>query len=151
MPPYKKKAIPKAVRDQVWIHRFGKVFDHKCYIDWCTTSITAQNFECGHNIPESKGGVTAVENLYPVCSGCNKSMSNSYSIDDWNKLGNKLENKSDVLLIDIHSFEHTTDDHTDTDHLLAELNSKMDNLSIKIDKLVATSDKSDKCCCCIIC
>ena len=32
------------------------------------------NFECGHIIPESKGGETTQDNLLPICGLCNKSM-----------------------------------------------------------------------------
>ena len=32
------------------------------------------NFECGHIIPESKGGETNEDNLIPICGLCNKSM-----------------------------------------------------------------------------
>jgi hypothetical protein len=45
------------------------------------------NFHCGHNIPESKGGITVLENLLPICSSCNLSMSNNYTIQEWNALG----------------------------------------------------------------
>ena len=29
---YKKQYIPKALREQCWIHNFGHKFKHKCYI-----------------------------------------------------------------------------------------------------------------------
>ena len=29
---YKKKTIPKAVREQVWIKYCGRRFTHKCYV-----------------------------------------------------------------------------------------------------------------------
>ncbi len=84
---YKKKPIPKALREQVWISSFGKVFEHKCYINWCSNTIDVFSFESGHNIPESKGGLTVLENLKPLCSRCNKSMNDKYTIDEFNKLG----------------------------------------------------------------
>ena len=80
-----KKSIPKALREQVWISYFGKKFQHKCHVKWCTNKITVFDFECGHNIPESKGGETTLANLRPICSRCNKSMNNNYTIDEWNK------------------------------------------------------------------
>lgn len=79
------KSIPKAVREQVWLHYFGKKFSHKCYISWCKNKISVFDFECGHNIPESKGGSTTIQNLRPICSRCNKSMGNRYTIDEWCK------------------------------------------------------------------
>jgi 5-methylcytosine-specific restriction endonuclease McrA len=84
-----KKSIPKALREQVWINFFGKKFQHKCYVNWCKNKITVFDFECGHNIPESKGGSTTLENLRPLCSRCNKSMGNHYSIDEWQEKGGK--------------------------------------------------------------
>lgn len=80
---YKKRNIPKALRQQVWINHFGETFKGKCFIKWCKNTITVFNYECGHNIPESKGGLTTIDNLYPICSSCNKSMSNKYTITEW--------------------------------------------------------------------
>ena len=39
----KKKNIPKAIREQVWIFYFGRVFKHKCYIHWCKNIIDVFN------------------------------------------------------------------------------------------------------------
>lgn len=80
----KKKPIPKALREQVWLKYFGgNTFKAKCPVIWCNNEITPFNYECGHNQPESKGGKTNIENLIPICSKCNKSMSDNYSIDEW--------------------------------------------------------------------
>ena len=80
-------AIPKALREQVWINCFGEKYKNKCFIRWCKNQINVFDFEVGHNIPESKGGLTVLENLKPICSRCNKSMSNNYTIDEWIQLG----------------------------------------------------------------
>jgi hypothetical protein len=61
----------------------------KCSVDWCKNPINAYNFQAGHNIPESKGGKTSVENLVPICDRCNSSMGDRYTIDEWNLLGAK--------------------------------------------------------------
>lgn len=82
-----KAKIPKALREQVWLKYNKRVYDSKCYIGWCNNKINVYDFEVGHNIPESKGGLTIIENLRPICSRCNKSMSDSYSIDEWNRFG----------------------------------------------------------------
>ena len=82
-----KCIIPKALREQVWLKYFGEIYKHKCYIYWCKNKINVFDFQVGHNIPESKGGETVLENLRPICSRCNLSMSNNYTIDEWNKLG----------------------------------------------------------------
>ncbi len=81
--PYTKLKIPKAVREQVWIQNMGKLFEGKCKTTWCNNVITVFDFESGHNIPESKGGPTTLENLIPLCSRCNTSMGNQYTFDEW--------------------------------------------------------------------
>jgi 5-methylcytosine-specific restriction endonuclease McrA len=98
----RKKNIPKALREQVWILTFGKTFENKCKIKWCNNTINVFDFQCGHNIPESKGGKTIVENLIPLCSRCNQSMNNIYTIDEWNLFGetkNQDENYSETCCI----------------------------------------------------
>ena len=82
---YKKKKIPKALREQVWINRMGKHFSGTCSISWCENDINCFNFDCGHNIPESKGGPTNLENLIPICRNCNIGMGNRFTIDEWDK------------------------------------------------------------------
>ena len=78
-----KATIPKALREQVWIQKAGSVFQRKCFVRWCQNTITVFDFHTGHNVPESKGGATRIDNLVPLCSRCNLSMSNNYTIDEW--------------------------------------------------------------------
>ena len=82
-----KIKIPRALREQVWLVNSGKKFERKCLIDWCKNTINVFDFHVGHNIPESKGGTTTIDNLKPICSRCNASMSNNYSIEEWCKMG----------------------------------------------------------------
>ena len=79
----RKVKIPAALRQQVWLQKMGKFFDGKCKTTWCSNAITNFNFECGHNIPESKGGRTTIENLEPICRQCNGSMGNKFTFDEW--------------------------------------------------------------------
>ena len=95
---YKKQKIPKALREQVWLSNFGKVFEHKCFIPWCNNKINVFDYHVGHNIPESQGGQLCLENLKPICSRCNYSMGANYTITEWIKLDkNKKQNKKNFL------------------------------------------------------
>ena len=60
---YKKQTIPKAIREQCWIASFGKVFEHKCYVDWCENLINPFDYHVGHDQPESKGGTLDINNI----------------------------------------------------------------------------------------
>jgi 5-methylcytosine-specific restriction endonuclease McrA len=83
---YRKKTIPKAIREQCWLQNFGKKYEEKCYINWCKNIITVFDFQVGHDIPESKGGTLNLNNLKPICSRCNSSMGNNFTIKEWNRL-----------------------------------------------------------------
>jgi hypothetical protein len=80
----RKATIPKALREQVWLTTMNKTFEGKCPVVWCTNTINAFDFQCGHNVPESKGGKTTLDNLIPLCGRCNVSMGDRYTIDEWN-------------------------------------------------------------------
>ena len=95
-----KKKIPRALREQVWLKYNGKTFETKCYIMWCKNTINVFDHHSGHNIPESKGGSTTIDNLFPICSRCNLSMNDKYTIDEWNKLnGNTSEKPNGCCVI----------------------------------------------------
>ena len=81
-----KEPIPKRIRELVWTTNNGETFTHKCFVSWCDNNINVFNFQVGHDIPESKGGTIDIHNLKPICSNCNLSMSNKYSITEWSKL-----------------------------------------------------------------
>lgn len=82
-----KVKIPAALRERVWLTWCGdRLFKHKCLVSWCENVITPFQFEVGHNIPESKGGATDISNLRPICSKCNKSMGDEYTIDEFSAL-----------------------------------------------------------------
>lgn len=82
----KKKPIPAAIREACWQKRCGRVFEHKCLTPWCPNTITVFDFQAGHDVPESKGGPTTVENLYPICSRCNQSMGDRFTFQEWSVL-----------------------------------------------------------------
>jgi hypothetical protein len=79
-----KKIIPKSVKIAAWNDNFGKQCgEHECYIG-CGNFIYQGNFECGHVIAKSKGGLPHVNNLKPICSQCNKSMQ-TQNLEDYKK------------------------------------------------------------------
>ena len=78
-----KEKIPKAIREQVWIQNLGRVFEHKCHVRWCQNVITVFDFHVGHDKPESRGGTLDLNNLRPICARCNLSMSDNYTIKEW--------------------------------------------------------------------
>lgn len=83
-PAKKRKAkIPAAVQEAIWITKMGRVFEGKCLTPWCPNTITVFDFHAGHDIPESKGGTIAPENLYPLCARCNLSMGDRYTFKEW--------------------------------------------------------------------
>jgi len=88
-----RTAIPKAIREQTWVQYNGNAFLAKCHVAWCENTISPFTFEVGHNIPFSLGGETNISNLRPICSGCNKSMGNKYTIDEFSKLSDKVPRK----------------------------------------------------------
>jgi hypothetical protein len=80
-----RQSIPKALREQVWLKVFGEKYRAKCYVEWCANDMTVFDFEVGHDIPFSCGGTNSLDNLLPICSRCNKSMGDRYSISQWMK------------------------------------------------------------------
>jgi hypothetical protein len=81
-----KKNLPKAIREQVWLNIIGKKYESKCYISWCKNTMDVFNFHVGHDLPKSKGGTLDINNLKPICARCNLSMSDNYTINEWNNL-----------------------------------------------------------------
>ena len=96
----RKHKIPAALREQVWIHKMGRVFEGKCPVTWCQNTITVFDFQSGHNIPESKGGATNLENLVPLCSRCNLSMGDTYTVDEWCKISSETKTVKTVEVVE---------------------------------------------------
>ena len=78
------RSIPKAIREQAWLHKIGEKYKSKCTILWCTNIISVFDFHCGHDIPHSKGGSVDISNLYPICKSCNLGMGDKMTIKEWN-------------------------------------------------------------------
>lgn len=108
MVPYKKKSVPKALREQLWLQKVGKKFEAKCKTTWCRNKINVFDFQAGHDIPECKGGTTEISNLQPICSRCNLSMGSQYTFNEWCKKGKK-ESKWNQFLQSINTLWTSSD------------------------------------------
>ena len=71
----KKRSIPTHIRRLVWNQNCGERNGiARC---WCcdVTSIGgASGWDCGHIIPVARGGSDDIDNLRPICRGCNGAM-----------------------------------------------------------------------------
>lgn len=144
--PNKKRPIPQAVREQVWITKMGKVFEGKCKVPWCNETITVYNFQAGHNIPESKGGKTTIDNLIPICSRCNLSMNDNYTIDEWSK----MYSSESVKKSDLHKPSKPLSSSSQSHNSPITMTITGD----KTEKLIteqqpSTKHEIDSCCCCV--
>lgn len=91
-----KAAIPKALREQVWIAYAGRCFERKCLVPWCQNTMSVFDFHVGHDVPESEGGATELRNLRPICARCNLSMGAQYSIQEWARISQPVGGTSAV-------------------------------------------------------
>ncbi len=97
---YRKINIPAAVRRTVWNTYIGEEIGlTECYVG-CKTKISQMTFECGHVEAESKGGLTIVENLRPICSSCNRSMGTRNMHDFMKTFGFKSDIVENNIIID---------------------------------------------------
>jgi hypothetical protein len=82
---YKKKVIPKQVKILCWNLYIGEDKTNSKCVCCNSTTINITNFHCGHVLAEVNGGETNINNLRPICSGCNLSMG-SMNMDDFIKM-----------------------------------------------------------------
>jgi len=71
---FKKKSIPITLKKLVWNNYIGEEIGKAKCLCCKLTDITQLSFNCGHIIPESKGGELKQNNLKPICQSCNSSM-----------------------------------------------------------------------------
>ncbi len=83
--PSRKKTIPKALKEQVWLQHVGTAFSSKCKTSWCTNIMNVFDYHTSHIVAEALGGPTDIGNLIPLCAKCNLSMG-TMSFDDWSRL-----------------------------------------------------------------
>lgn len=77
----KKSSISKIKKSEVWRKWIG--IKEGLSICQCCKGIEIEkdNFDCGHIIPESKGGTLDISNLRPICCRCNNSMHDTNMIE----------------------------------------------------------------------
>jgi hypothetical protein len=88
----KKKTIPKALRDAVWVNEMGKNYDGKCYA--CQKQVDITTFDCAHILAEANGGETILTNLKITCKPCNLSCGTN-NLDDFKEKFKKENNLDD--------------------------------------------------------
>lgn len=63
----------KKKREQIWdLYKYTTDNCCRCWV--CEVKLQHDNFECGHIIAKSRGGSSQIDNLIPLCGGCNKTM-----------------------------------------------------------------------------
>jgi hypothetical protein len=71
---FSEEKISQSLRQKIWTQYSNNSLEIKCLCCNLNT-INAFTFESGHIIPRANGGKCNINNLIPVCSLCNKSMS----------------------------------------------------------------------------
>ena len=79
----KRKNIPKKVRYDLWIQNCGECLRSTCYV--CKKDITIENFHCGHIKSVKDGGDNNINNLKPICPGCNYGMK-TMNLEEYKKI-----------------------------------------------------------------
>ncbi len=69
-----KRAIPKQLRKDIWNKYVGEDKGTINCLVCNREKISQMGFIVGHVIAESQGGKNTIDNLRPICSGCNLSM-----------------------------------------------------------------------------
>ena len=89
----KKSKIPKKIRELTWNKYIGE--DEGTSLCMCCgiTKISQMNFHCGHCVSEANGGSLELDNMRPICSGCNGSMG-SKNMNDFMK---KFKLKGEII------------------------------------------------------
>ena len=67
----RRKTIPRILHRQIWEKCNPNGFDGICWC--CGEHLEFAKMECGHDIPRARGGTDELENLYPICTSCNRS------------------------------------------------------------------------------
>jgi len=77
--PIPRERVTPDRRIAVWYHAFGECMSGYCR---CGAPIYPDTFESGHVKSHKHGGDISLENLQPICRGCNRDM-RTHNMDDW--------------------------------------------------------------------
>lgn len=96
----RKEKIHANVRTAVWNTYVGREKgEDKCFIG-CGEPITRANFQCGHIQAEARGGKVTIQNLRPICPGCNTSIGTRNMVEFMDEKGFKKHKNWDKNLLD---------------------------------------------------
>ena len=70
----KKNKIPKSIKNNSWDTYIGKTIGEALCLCCNINTIDSKTFTGGHIISDKNGGEINVNNIIPICSGCNLSM-----------------------------------------------------------------------------
>ena len=76
-----KRAIPKKIKQEIWNRYIGAEKGTELCLVCNIEKISQMGFVVGHIIAESLGGTNTIDNLRPICAGCNSSMATCNMID----------------------------------------------------------------------
>jgi hypothetical protein len=74
LPKQRKQTIHHSLRVTCWNKYVGEEIGRTVCLCCRSHLITQLNFHCGHVLAEANGGTINIDNLRPVCGGCNSSM-----------------------------------------------------------------------------
>lgn len=85
------------MKNAVWDKHVGQDKAVSSCLVCKTNKIHIRSFDCGHIIPESKGGETNINNLLPICKCCNSSMGTKNLIEFRDKYFGEVYSVSEEL------------------------------------------------------
>ena len=91
-----RQRTPTAVRHAVWRRYCGDSLNGRCFC--CAGDITFEHWHCGHVIADRHGGSPTIENLRPICRGCNLQMRTMNMYDFIRKKG--LPERMEIQILD---------------------------------------------------
>ena len=90
-----KEKIPISLKQRVWKTYFPNNKKKRCPITKCKKFILSDKFSTGHIVSEDNNGTLDLDNLYPICTGCNSQMGSKnwedFDNDSYLKIQERIE------------------------------------------------------------